>query len=227
MKPMAMIGSGQPMLRRVASSSATNRMRAHHHVQRAAGCRRGTPGRRRSRGCRAPLAAHASGQQPVAPAACRPATARLWRAGVRAGACALRRTPGRSAPARRPGARRGGWSRAAGRSRRCSSGSSDSAISSHLTICVAGGTVAGGTASRGRTSPRVPAASCRQAGRGSWWVRQVNRWRTLAKQNGRIGPPVLQSEQQAGLLQQAGFLVELLGTRMERDADALDRVLLA
>ena len=49
-----MTGSGQPIERRVASSSSTIRIDAHAPRRSAADCRRGTRDRRRSTGCRAP-----------------------------------------------------------------------------------------------------------------------------------------------------------------------------
>ncbi len=197
---------------------------AHHHVERAAGCRRERPCLQRSTGCRARWL-----RQP-APAASRPAARRRassarWSARFLEQRISCPGTRGRSAPAQKPGARRGAWSRAAGQSPPCRNGSSDSMISKRADERGRGG--------RERPEPHLGIELLLKLSRVLLSGRVLRSWqgqgscRTGGQKQGRAeGPPVSKKWMRQRLLQHAGFLVEALGTRMERNARALHGVFL-
>jgi hypothetical protein len=193
--------------------------RAHHHVERAAGCRRGRSGPRRCRGCRAP--------KPRWPA---PAPSRT-RARCR-GACKL---CGPAAPAALA-------VREDQEDQPQHEGQVHAAVRDFLQQPEARRVVVEHRQQRAAARPpawrRVPPAaekrisgsnfcssSCRVLSSGSAVV--VMAALVSANKKGQPpGPPRSGSVVDGNLLQQAGFLVEALGTRVEGDARALDGVLL-
>ena len=100
------------------------------------------------------------------------------------------------------------WSPAAGRSRPCSSGSRRA-----RTAATATSQPAAGSSGRNRISGSSSASS--------FWIFGVVglcRRSSCQSPRGPASPSLMRAR--AGLLQQAGLLVEFLGARMQRDADA-------
>jgi hypothetical protein len=218
MKPMAISGSGQPMLRRVASSSATMRMEpittSMAGVADAEGQVLEDVGdvqHRRGDGQR---------QQPVEPGHAAGRVQRCW-AGLLQQRVAVREDQedqpqheGQVHAAVRDFLQQPEARRVVVEQRQQRSAARPPAWPPWPS--------AAESASRGRTSAPVPAGSCRRAVQWSWqlWVSGQT------KRGGRLGRPVRGPSGRGDLLQQAGFLVEALGARVERDARALDGVFL-